>query len=91
GRYLELGTVTPGSTVEFDVGRLTRKSISVTAMVRYQPWYLKKALDFLADHADTYPFDDLIDAVYPLEEVEAALSASAGREVTRASLDPHPQ
>lgn len=89
GRYLELGTVTPGSTVEFDVGRLTRNSITVSAMVRYQPWYLYKALSFLDAHADDYPYDDLIDAEFALEDVEAALEASAGREVTRATLAPH--
>lgn len=88
GRYLELGTVTPGSSVEFDVGRLTRQSIDVTSMVRYQPWYLRKALAFLEAHADDYPYDELIDAEYALEDVEVALRASEEREVTRATLNP---
>jgi threonine dehydrogenase-like Zn-dependent dehydrogenase len=89
GRYLELGNVTPGPTVEFDVGGLTRKSVDVTAAVRYDPWWLGEALDFLDAHGDDYPFSELLDATYPLSAVEDALADSRGREVTRATLAPH--
>jgi threonine dehydrogenase-like Zn-dependent dehydrogenase len=88
GRYLELGNVTPGPTTEFDVGGLTRKSISIVSAVRYPPWYLRRALSFLEDTADEYPYDDLLDATFPLREVEEAFEVSRNREVTRATLDP---
>jgi len=89
GHYLELGNVTPGATVSCDVGKLTRKSIDITAAVRYDPWYLLKALQFLEANADNYPFDRLLDATYPLEAVEDALRASRDRKVIRATLAPH--
>jgi threonine dehydrogenase-like Zn-dependent dehydrogenase len=88
GRYLELGNVTPGPTTDFDVGNLTRKSIDITSAVRYDPWYLRKALAFLEAHSDEYPYATLLDAEYDLEDVEAALRASKARSVTRATLDP---
>ena len=44
GRYLEMGNVNPGQSTEFAPDRLTRKGIDVTSVVRYQPWYLLKAL-----------------------------------------------
>jgi len=88
GRYLEMGNIVPGRTTEFDPGAMTRKSITVESLMRYDPWYLKEALDFLDAHADDYPFDELLDAEFPLSEAQRALEASAERELTRATLVP---
>ena len=89
GRYLEMGNVTPGAMTEFDPGLLTRKSIDVTAAVRYDPWYLHRALEFLDEQTDAYPYEDLIDAEFDLRDVDDALQQSDAREVTRATLLPH--
>lgn len=89
GRYLEMGNVTPGSTTEFDPGLLTRKSIDVTAVVRYDPWYLRRALEFLDEQSGNYPYEDLIDAEFELTAVSEALRQSDSREVTRATLLPN--
>lgn len=89
GRYLEMGNVNPGHSADFDPGTLTRKAIDITAVVRYDPWYLRKALDFLADNSEKYPYADLIDAEFALTDVEEALAKSDSREVTRATLLPN--
>jgi len=89
GRYLEVGNVSPGITTAFDPGSLTRKAITITPVIRYQPWYLQRALSFLADHADDYPYADLIDAEFDLAEVDDALAQSDSRAVTRAALTPN--
>jgi len=88
GRYLEMGNIVPGRTTEFDPGAMTRNSISVESLMRYDPWVLREALDFLAAHHDDYPFADLLDAEFALEDVTAALEHSADRSVTRATLVP---
>lgn len=88
GRFLELGNVTPGPTVELDPGALNRASVDITTAVHYDPWYLRKALLFLDRHADKFPYDDLLDATFGLSQVDDALEASAAREVTRATIDP---
>ncbi|MDY6818737.1 MAG: zinc-binding dehydrogenase [Halobacteriales archaeon] len=88
GEYLEMGNVTPGHTTAFDPGLLTRKAIDITAAIRYDPWYLRKALTFLDDHQDSYPYDGLVDAEYPLSAADAALEASDAREINRATLVP---
>lgn len=89
GRYLEMGNVSPGETTAFDPGLLTRKSIDITSVVRYNPWFLHRALEFLADNKDKYPYSNLIDAEFPLEDVDEALAKSDSREVTRATLIPN--
>jgi threonine dehydrogenase-like Zn-dependent dehydrogenase len=88
GRYLEMGNIIPGKTTEFDPGAMTRKSITVESLMRYDPWYLGDALAFLDEHGEKYPFGELLDAEFALDEVTAALERSADRTVTRASILP---
>lgn len=88
GRYLEMGNIVPGKTAEFDPGAMTRKSVTVESLMRYDPWYLRDALSFLDDHGEAYPFGELLDAEFALADVSAALERSADRAVTRASLVP---
>lgn len=88
GRYLEMGNVRPGHEVDFDPGKLTRKSIDITTAVEYDPWVLYDALELLANTIDDYPYDQLIDAEFPLEDIDDALQASERRELTRATLIP---
>lgn len=86
GRYVTMGNISPGTTIEFDPGFLTRKSIRIIPILRYKPWYLKKALTFLSKYVDKYPFDKMIDCEIPFENIKEALDKSANREVTRASI-----
>lgn len=86
GTVVEMGNVSPGLNVEFDPGLLTRRSIKVLPIVRYQPWYLEKALQFLSRTVERFPFSGILDGEFSLENVETALSRSARREVTRASI-----
>jgi threonine dehydrogenase-like Zn-dependent dehydrogenase len=86
GRYVSIGINTPGKTISFDPGLLTRKSITIIPLVRYNPWYLYKSIIFLSKNMDKYPFANMLDVDFSLEEVEVALDKSARREVTRASI-----
>ncbi|MBO8172263.1 MAG: zinc-binding dehydrogenase [Bacillaceae bacterium] len=86
GKYVTIGNVSPGQLTEFDPGLLTRKSIEIIPIVRYQPWYLDKALQFLSRNIDKYPFADMIDGEFSFEKVQEALDQSAARKITRASI-----
>lgn len=86
GRYVSIGNITPGKYVEFDPGLLTRKSINIISLVRYNPWYLHKSLEFLSKTIDKYPFDQMLDAEFSLDRIQDALDQSAARKVTRATI-----
>lgn len=86
GRYVSIGNVSPGRMTSFDPGLMTRKSIHIIPIMQYDPWYLNKALQFLSKKIDLYPFEELLDADFHLEEIEVALDKSVSREVTRASI-----
>jgi threonine dehydrogenase-like Zn-dependent dehydrogenase len=88
GRYLVMGNIIPGKEATIDPGRAVRKSIEMTTMMRYKPWYLREALGFLSEYGDEYPFGELIDAEYALSATQQALEDSSDRTVTRATLVP---
>jgi len=91
GRVVELGSVAPGHTTPFDPATLTRRGLHVFGTIRYHPWYLRRALEFLEATRARYPFEALLDAEYPLSEVGKALDDSDRRKITRASLIPSSQ
>ncbi len=86
GRFVTMGNVSPGKLVDFDPGLLTRHNVRIIPVLRYNPWYLKKSLDFLVANKNKYPFESLLDADFTMDEIESALSQSAQRTVTRASI-----
>lgn len=86
GRYVVMGNLSPGATVEFDPGYVTRKALTIRHVDRYEGRYLYKSLAFLAAHQDKYPFAAMIDATFSLEGVEEALEKSLARQVTRAAI-----
>lgn len=88
GRVVELGNISPGHTTPFDPGTLTRRSVQILPAIRYHPWYLRRALDFLEATRSRFPFDTLLDGEYPLRDVGRALEDSDQRKVTRATLIP---
>lgn len=86
GRYLVMGNLSPGATVPFDPGFVTRKALTIKHVDRYEARYLWKALRFLDEHGDTYPFDGLADAEFAFEDIADALEQSLNRTVTRAVI-----
>jgi hypothetical protein len=60
----------------------------VHGYLRYDPWYLLKAVNFIADNQDRYPFESLSDRTYSLDEIEEALAKSESGEVARPSVIP---
>jgi D-arabinose 1-dehydrogenase-like Zn-dependent alcohol dehydrogenase len=86
GKYVSIGNVSPGKYTDFDPGLLTRKSIQIIPIVRYDPWYLDKALQFLSKNINKYPFVNMMDGEFEFSSIQDALDMSASREVTRASI-----
>lgn len=86
GKYLEIGNISPGSKVGFDPGLLTRRAIEIIPVARYDPWYLRKSLEFLSRTVDKYPFAKMLEAEFTLDQAHEALTKSVNREVTRASI-----
>jgi len=85
GRFLGVGNISPNRFAELDPGAFTRSGMTMTAVLRYPTWMLSRAVDFIAS-TPQLPWDDLVDADFGLDQVDAALAAAADRSVTRAGI-----
>jgi threonine dehydrogenase-like Zn-dependent dehydrogenase len=90
GRVIEIGNVSVGKEHEVSLapGLITRKTISVRGFVRYQPWYLHKALRFLERKHEDHPFDELTDEEYALKDVGRAIERAEAKRVARPAVVP---
>ncbi|WP_096187274.1 zinc-binding dehydrogenase [Evansella halocellulosilytica] len=91
GIILELGNVgiDESQNVSILPGLITRKCLTVKGILRYQPWYLHKTLQFLEKYNEQYPFNSLTDRSYSLKESQLAIEKAATKEVTRAIIEPN--
>lgn len=88
GRYLEMGNISPGMTLEIDPALLVMTSKSIVSVVTYGADTLKKALDFLSRTKGKYPFDKILSRSYPLEEINRAFEEQEKGLVSRSAIVP---
>ncbi len=86
GRYLEIGNVSPGKTVDIDPALLVYSSKTIVSVLMYGPDTLKKALDFLGRTKDKYPFDKILSRTYPLEEINNPFEEQDKGLVSRSAI-----
>lgn len=90
GKLISIGNVSvdPKFAVPLTPGIITRKSIEIIGVVRYNPWYLLKAIKFLQRTFRSVDYNKLTDKEFKLEEVQEALEQAEARTVTRAVIVP---
>ncbi|OPY86642.1 MAG: 5-exo-hydroxycamphor dehydrogenase [Syntrophaceae bacterium PtaU1.Bin231] len=92
GRLISIGNVSIDKKFEVPLapGWITRKSVNIIGVVRYNPWYLLKSLKFLQRTFRNVDYEQLTDATFSLDQVQEALEKSEKRIVTRAVIVPNP-
>lgn len=85
GIMVSIGNVLPFKYTEFDPGLFTRSGAQIRATIRYAGNVLGKAVSFI-ESTPQFPWEDLVDADFALDEVGDALAAATERRVTRAGL-----
>jgi alcohol dehydrogenase len=88
GHYVLGGVVNPESFVNIDVNQILRKLITLRGVHNYHPRHLIQALDFVLHNRTRFPFRELVDGKYPLDQVGRAMSDAAARKVLRAAIVP---
>lgn len=88
GRYVLAGVVNPDSFVRIDANLLLRKLITLRGVHNYHPRNLIEALDFVVANRKRFPFHELVDGKYRLDEVGKAMKDAAERRVLRAAIVP---
>ena len=79
GRYVEIGNISIGKTFEFDPSRFVFANKTMVGVSLYDPAVLSRALDFLAEHQHTLPFDRLATTAYSLDDINDRLRRRGGQ------------
>lgn len=85
GRYLEIGTFYPGTSVEIDPGSLVMANARIECVASYDAKSLRDALAFLERNVEHLPVADVL-VDYPLERIDDAFADQNAGRVARASL-----
>jgi len=88
GRYALGGLVNPDAFVRIDANQILRKLLTVRGVHNYHPRHLVQALDFVHANRKRFPFHELVDGKYRLDEVSKAMQDAAARRVLRAAIIP---
>jgi len=88
GTYVLAGMVSPGADVTLDAHRIVRKMIHVHGVHNYHPRHLIQALEFVMANKSRFPFAELVDGCYGLDQVTQAMSDAANQRVLRAAIVP---
>ncbi|MCG8547254.1 MAG: zinc-binding dehydrogenase [Alphaproteobacteria bacterium] len=88
GRYVIGGLVNPGSSFTLDGNDTLRGLVIIQGVHNYHPRHLIQALDFVMANRDRFPFADLVDSKFTLEQVNEAFASAAERSVLRAAIVP---
>lgn len=88
GKYLVLGHYCDAGTFPINPHVITRKQLQVSGSWSSEPRHMKRAIEFLSETADTYPFASLVTHHFPLEEANAALETVARWEAGKCVIVP---
>ena len=88
GRYVLAGQINPGSMFELDGNDLIRKWITLKGIHNYHPRHLVQALDFVMANRDRYPFAEIVDSRFGLDQLGDAFEKAANHRVLRAAIVP---
>ncbi|HET9422924.1 MAG TPA: zinc-binding dehydrogenase [Nocardioides sp.] len=88
GRIASVGNLNAEADVMMTPGIVTRKSVHIHGVLRYHPWFLHKAIAFLARRQHLHPFEAFSDRSFPLDDVTEALKAGESRSVARVAIVP---
>ena len=88
GRYVIGGLVNPESHFQIDGNQLLRKWITLRGIHNYHPRHLLRALDFVMANRDRFPFRDIVDSRFGLDELDKAFEQAGNHSVLRAAIVP---
>ena len=88
GRYILAGLINPGSTFEIDGSHLVHNWVTLKGIHNYHPRHLVQALEFVMANRTRYPFAEIVDSQFSLDQLGDAFEKAANYRVLRAAIVP---
>jgi putative phosphonate catabolism associated alcohol dehydrogenase len=88
GRYIIGGLVNPNADLAIDGNLILRKMITLRGIHNYHPRQLIQALDFVMANRQRFPFKEIVDSKFSLDQLDEAFAQASDRSVLRAAVVP---
>ena len=88
GRYTIGGLVNPKANFTLDGNDILKRWITLRGVHNYHPRHLVEALDFVLANRTRFPFAEIVDSRFSLEQLDQAFRKAAEREILRAAIVP---
>jgi alcohol dehydrogenase len=86
GCAIWIGAVFPANPVPVDAQKIVRKLLQVRGLHNYNYEDFLNATSFIENNYQKYPFEELIEKEYPLDEIEAAFEFASNRRPVRVGI-----
>ena len=88
GRYVICGLVNPGATFMLDGNDILRRWINIKGVHNYHPRHLIQALDFVVNNRERFPFAEMVNSKFSLDQLNEAFACTIDHRVLRAAIVP---
>lgn len=88
GSYVIGGLVNPGAEITLDANALLRRWTTIRGVHNYHPRHLVEALDFVMENRERFPFSEIVDSKFSLDQLNDAFKKAGERSVLRAAVVP---
>ncbi len=86
GKVVLVGSVSPSPPVSVDPERIVRRLLTIHGVHNYRPDDLQTAVGFLQQHHNRYPFANLVEKTFGLEEVNEAFRYALDQRPIRVAV-----
>lgn len=88
GRIILVGSVLPSPAVALDPEAVVRRCLTIIGVHNYAPVDLQTAVDFIANSANLFPFAQLVERTFPLDDAGAAIDWAIRERPLRVAVRP---
>lgn len=88
GRYTIAGLVNPNANFTLDGNELLKRWITLKGIHNYHPRHLVDALDFVMENRKRFPFGEIVDSKFSLDQLDDAFKRASDNSVLRAAIVP---
>jgi putative phosphonate catabolism associated alcohol dehydrogenase len=86
GCAIWIGAVFPAPAVQVDAQKIVRKLLQIRGLHNYNYEDFIRATEFVEHNYDKYPFEELVETEYPLDEVENAFEFASEQKPVRVGV-----
>ena len=89
GSLILVGSVFPDRPLELHAERIVRQVLRIQGVHNYIAEDLARAIRFLADNHERFPFQDLVEQQFSLDEVDRAVAFAEENRPIRVAIRPN--